>query len=177
MDDGVGLENQCGEFSSPWVRIPPSPLKKKYMKDNQVLISGAVVFKEARDKKRPYWLLIKPHGEEEWQIPKTAVRRGESSVRAALRMMGEVGGMSTKVLEEAGRASANLIVNKKPVAQRYIFYLMLYKSAGEALGFAQEKWLKHKDAIKKLTPKREILALRQAKEVFDKWLKEREKKR
>jgi len=101
---------------------------------NLVLISGACTFREVKGQNR--WFLIKLPDLEEWEIPKVLVRKGESSVRAALRMMGEKGGMTTRVLEEAGRAGGVTTINGRTFPQRHIYYLMVAKSmAGEAIGF------------------------------------------
>jgi ADP-ribose pyrophosphatase YjhB (NUDIX family) len=66
------------------------------MNKNLVLVSGAIVFKEKR--KKTTWFLSRQKDTDGWEIPKVLVRKGESSVRAALRMMGEKGGMTSKVL-------------------------------------------------------------------------------
>jgi len=56
------------------------------MKDNLILISGAVIFKEHSGKR--LWFLVKQE-DGAWEIPKVVARKTESSARAALRMMGE----------------------------------------------------------------------------------------
>lgn len=138
------------------------------MNRNVVLVSGAVVFKEGRGKRR--WFIVKQSDEEKWEIPKVIVRKGESSVRAALRMMGEQGGMSTKVIEEAGRAGGVTTINDKTFPQRHLYYLMVRKSeAGEAIGFSNFKWLEYAKAVRKLSSKRERMILKQAREELRKW--------
>jgi len=145
------------------------------MNKNLVLVAGAIVFKEKGSKLS--WFLIKPKDAEGWEIPKVLVRKGESSVRAVLRIMGERGGMNTKVLEEAGRAGGVTTVNGKTLSQRYLYYLMLMRSGlSEAIGFENYQWLDYSQALKKLNSKREKIMLRQAKEVLRDWKKQRGKK-
>lgn len=135
-----------------------------------VLAAGAIVFKEGRGKS--YWLITKQAENDEWEIPKVVVRKGESSVRAAMRMMGEKGGMTTQVLEEAGRAGGVTTINGKTLPQRYLYYLMLLKEpSGEAIGFAAHKWLEYAKAVRKLSSKREQTMLRQARKEYRIWKK------
>jgi hypothetical protein len=128
---------------------------------NMVLVSGACIFKEVRGNIK--WFVVKQNDEDNWEIPKVLVRKGESSVRGALRMMGEKGNMTTRVLEEAGRFGGITTVNGKKLPQRYIYYLMLSRaSSGEAIGFTENAWLEYKKAIKILNSKREKSVLKQA---------------
>jgi len=145
------------------------------MNKNLVLVSAAVVFKEKN--RKTSWFLSRQKDSQEWEIPKVLVRKGESSVRAALRMMGEKGGMTTKVLEEAGRAGGVTTINGKTLSQRYIYYLMLLRSdSNEAIGFEKYEWLDYAKATKALSSKREKAMLRQAKEVLKSWKKQKENK-
>lgn len=140
---------------------------------NLVLISGAVVFKEGRGKTK--WLITQQE-EGEWEIPKVFVRKGESSVRASLRMMGEQGGMTTQVLEEVGRAGGVTKVGNKTLPKRHLYYLMLFISgASEAIGFDQIKWLDYAQAVRKLSSKQEQSMLREARKGYRKWKKEMQK--
>lgn len=141
------------------------------MDKNLVLVSGAVVFREGRGKRR--WFIVKQGEDEEWEIPKVFVRKGESSVRASIRMMGEQGGMSTQVLEEAGRSGGVATINGKVLPQRHLYYLMIYLSGvREAIGFEKYKWLVYADAVRKLSSKRERVILRQARKELGKWKRE-----
>jgi ADP-ribose pyrophosphatase YjhB (NUDIX family) len=144
------------------------------MRNNQVLVSGAVVYKKAKNGRR-YWLIAKQSEDDKWEIPKVVVRKGESSVRAAIRMMGEVGGMSAKVLEEAGRAGGSTTIRGKVVPKRHLYYLMVQKSAGEMLGFNDHAWVAYAKAVRKLSLKREKEMLKNAKKELLQWLKKREK--
>jgi hypothetical protein len=143
-------------------------------KNNQITVSGAIVFKEYRSKK--LFMVVKQSAEGKWEIPKVTVRRGESSVRASLRMIGEMAGMNARVLEEAGRTTAVATINGKSVPQKTYYYLLIHKAGGEILGFQDFVWLEYGKALKKLELKREKDMLRGAKDVLKKWEKEGKKR-
>jgi hypothetical protein len=149
----------------------PSGHTKK-MKNNQITISGAVLFKDSRGKR--YFLLVKSK-EGEWELPKVIVRRGESSVRAIIRLTSEQGGMNAQVLEEAGRTSGIAVVNGKNVPQKYYYYLMIYRSSGEMIGFEKFQWVEFGKASKELSLKREKDMLKSGKEIFKEWEKKHKK--
>ena len=142
------------------------------MKNDKVLVSGAIVFKEYR--RRLTWLIVKKNEENGWEIPKVVVRKGESSVKAAIRMMGEQAGIGAKVLEEAGRAGGSTSINGRVVPQKNIYYLMMQNSAGEILGFENHKWLEYAKAMRKLSSKREKVIMKQAKKELTTWKKEQD---
>lgn len=138
----------------------------------QILISGAIVFRDYRGKRQ--FILVKQKEDQGWEIPKITVRKAESSVRAAIRMMADQGGMTTKVLEEAGRATGSVVVNGKPTTQKYYYYLMVFKAGmGEIIGFDNYKWLEYSKALKKLKLKRERDMLKGAKDALKIWEKEK----
>jgi len=140
-------------------------------KDTTILISVACLFKESKGKK--YWLLVKPSEDSAWELPRATVRKGESSVRAILRVLGEMGGMTVKVLEEVGRGSATISVNNRSVPQKFLYYLLVYKaSAGELIGFDDSKWFEYAKVVKEIGSKKEASQLREAKQVIAKWEKE-----
>lgn len=116
-------------------------------------------------------MLVKQKDEEGWEFPKITVRRGESSVRAAIRMTGEQAGMNARVLEEAGRFSGFATVNDKTIPQKHLYYIMLQKSGGEIMGFERFEWLEFDKALKKLAPKKEKDVLKNAKSVLKEWEK------
>lgn len=137
-------------------------------KEQSILISGACLFKESRG--RTYWLVVKNAEEIGWELPKATVRKGESSVRAILRVLGELAGMSVRVLEEVGRASASAVINGRSLPQKFLYYLLVFKfSAGEILGFPDYEWIEYGKAVKKLSLKREKEMIRQAKGVLRAW--------
>ena len=141
---------------------------------NLVLVSAPIVIKKVKGRLR--WFIVKQQDEEGWEIPKVLVRKGESSVRASLRMMGERGAMTIQVLEEAGRAGGVTTVNGRTLPQRHLYYLAILKSASEEpIGFAEHAWLEYAQAVRKLSSKRERTMLKEARKEYKKWKKEQEK--
>lgn len=138
-------------------------------KKNLILIGGAIVFKDHRGRRK--FLLVAQRDEEGWEIPKVTVRKGESSVRAAIRMTGEQAGMNARVLEEAGRINGFTTVGEKSIPQRQLFYLMFQKSGGEIVGFDKFEWLEYDKALKRIALKREKDMLKNAKSVLKEWEK------
>jgi len=138
--------------------------------NQQITIGGAIVFRDNRGKRQ--FLLVKTKDDGEWEIPKVIVRKGESSVRSVIRLTGEQGGMSTRVLEEAGRATGTTILNNKSLPQKYYYYLMLQKGgSSELIGFAEFKWLEYGEAVKRVPLKREKDMFRLGREVLKQWEK------
>lgn len=136
--------------------------------NQQILIGGAVVFRDNRGKRQ--YLVVKNKEDGDWEIPKVTVRRGESSVRAVIRLTGEQGGITARVLEEAGRYTGNTIVNGNSVSQKYYYYLMLQKGGpSEMIGFHDYKWMEFSDVLKKLVSKKEKEAFKNGKEVLKEW--------
>ena len=139
-------------------------------KNQQISIGGAIILRDNHGKKQ--YLIVQQKEDEDWEIPKVTVRRGESSVRAVIRMTTEQAGMSTRVLEEAGRTSGSTIVNGKSVQQKYYYYLMIQKAGGaDIIGFADFKWVEFGDAVKKVALKRDKEMLKSAKDVLKEWEK------
>lgn len=142
----------------------------KNQKNQQILIGGAIVFRENRGKRQ--YLLVRQKENEIWEIPKVTVRRGESSVRAVLRLTSEQGGMAARVLEEAGRSTGTTIVNAKSIPQKFYYYLMLQKGGnGDLIGFDEFKWVEYGDAVKRLGLKREKDMIKISREVLKEWEK------
>jgi ADP-ribose pyrophosphatase YjhB (NUDIX family) len=140
-----------------------------------VLIGAACVVREGKNKK--HWLLVKQNKDDIWEIPKTVVRKGESSARSVIRMTAEKGGMTTKIIEEAGRAGGATTINGKNLPQRTLYYLMVLKNASkETLGFYEAEWFEYAKAVRNLPSKRERMMLKSARETHRKWLKESRKK-
>lgn len=148
---------------------------KNNNKKQEILIGGAVVFRDHRGKVQ--FLLVKHKDTPEWEIPKVTVRRGESSVRSVIRLMSEQGGMTVKVLEEAGRSSGTAIINTKSMNQRFYYYLMIQKAGGgDIIGFDECKWMEYADAVKKLELKREKDMLKGGRDALKEWEKTHNKK-
>ncbi len=142
----------------------------KNNKNQQIVIGGAVIFRENRGKRQ--FLLVKSKESVEWEIAKVTVRKGESSVRAVIRLASEQGGMAVRVLEEAGRSTGSTIINAKSIPQKFYYYLMLQKGgSSELIGFDEFKWVEFSDAIKKVNLKREKDMLKDAKGVLKEWEK------
>jgi len=141
-------------------------------RNNNISIGGAVVYKEGRGK-RYYWIVADKDGN--WEIPKVTVRRGESSVRAVIRMTSEIVGTNAKILEEVGRHSAVVLVNGKATPQKIYYYLLFLKAVEEIMGFEKYQWMDFKKATKALELKREKDALKNAEELIKKWEKEKKK--
>ncbi len=156
------------------------------MNKELVLISGAIVYRAIKGKKR--WFLAKQSGEDgDWEIPKIIVRKAESSARGAMRLMLEQMGMDTQVLEEAGRAGGSATINGKVVPQRHLYYIMLFKEREEGeegeekqkkeeieevvIGFDDHGWFEYAQAVRKLRSKRERLMLKQGRKELRKWEK------
>jgi ADP-ribose pyrophosphatase YjhB (NUDIX family) len=144
------------------------------MKNNQITVSGAIIIRDSKGK--PIFLLSKKKDEESWEIPKVIVRKGESSVRAAIRMANEQGGMSARVLEEAGRSTGVATINGKTVSQKFYYYLMLQKAGGEILGLEQFDWIDYSRAVKRLGLKREKDMLKSARDIYKAWEKQKKQK-
>lgn len=145
-------------------------------KQNQEMsVTGAILFRDKRGKKQ--YLLVKTKDSKDWEIPKTIVRRGESSVHAVLRLTGEQCAMSTRILEEVGRYNANAVLNGKAVVQKYYYYLMMLRSGGdEILAFDASTWVDLSTAAKKVTDKKEKQMLTDTKGVLKIWEKEKKHK-
>jgi hypothetical protein len=142
--------------------------------NNTILIAGAIVYKRLKNKKIK-WFITKQSDDSDWEIPKIVVRKGESSVRAVLRMTGEQAGMGCRVLEEAGRAGDSTIVNGKSMPRKIIYYLTKQNTEGEVLDFSDYLWLDYSKAQRKLSSKREKEMLKLANKEFKNWLKKRKK--
>lgn len=129
-----------------------------------------MLFRENRGKRQ--FLLVRQKGDVDWEIPKVTVRKGESSVRAVIRLASEQGGMAVRVLEEAGRSTGTTIVNGKSIPQKFYYYLMLQKGgSSELIGFDEFKWLDYGDAVKKTGSKKEKDMLKAGKDVLKEWEK------
>jgi len=138
--------------------------------NQQIVIGGAIVFRDYRGKRQ--YLLVKTKEDGDWEIPKVIVRKGESSVRSVIRLTGEQGGMTTRVLEEVGRSTGTTILNGKSLPQKFYYYLLLQKGgSSDLIGFVEFKWLEYGEAVKKVILKREKDMFRLSREVLKLWEK------
>jgi hypothetical protein len=143
---------------------------------NSVLMSSAILFKYVAGVHK--FFIIKEPGSEKWEFVKLLVRKGESSVRAVIRIMGEKGAMTVRVLEEAGRYKSAATTNGKTLTQNNIYYIMLLKSSSkEAKVFGEIAWLDYAKAIKKLTSKKEASMLKSARDIIKEWERKRKMRR
>jgi 8-oxo-dGTP pyrophosphatase MutT (NUDIX family) len=138
--------------------------------NQQITIGGAIVFRDNRGKRQ--FLLVKTKEDGDWEIPKVIVRKGESSVRAVIRLTGEQGGMTTRVLEEAGRAMGATVLNGKSIPQKYYYYILLQKGgSSDLIGFFEFKWLEYAEAVKRVPLKREKDMFKLGRDVLKEWEK------
>lgn len=140
----------------------------------EILIGGAVVFKEGKGKNL---FLLSKNNDGEFEILKSTVRRGESSVRAVIRYTSEQGNMNTRVLDEVGRGTSVGTVNNKSVTYKYIYYLLFFKAGAEIAGIGDISWFDYATAAKKLKLKREKDMLKIASGMVKEWEKNKKKKK
>ncbi len=134
------------------------------MRENRSFIGVAVICRELRGVYQ--WFLAKQTEDGGWELPKAQARRGESSVRAAMRNMGERGGLRVKVLEEVGRSSGFKKVGNQKIPQKYLYYFMVtHEASGEPIGFIDMAWFEFRQAIKQLESPRDQRMLKRAKEM------------
>ena len=154
-------------------RFDSCTLRHKHMNTKvnpQISVGGAILFRDFRGKRQ--FFVVQGRDGKGWEIAKVMVRKGESSVRGAIRMVSEQGGMSARVLEEAGRYNSTTIVNGKSIPQKFYYYLMLQKGGpSEMIGFEVFKWIEYSDALKKLNSKREKEMLKAGHNVLKEWEK------
>jgi 8-oxo-dGTP pyrophosphatase MutT (NUDIX family) len=138
--------------------------------NQQITIGGAMVFRDNRGKRQ--YLLVKTKTDGDWEIPKVVVRKGESSVRSVIRLTGEQGGMTARVLEEVGRTTGSTILNGKSIPQKFYYYLLLQKGGtSDLIGFIEFKWVEYAEAVKRVPLKREKDMFKLAREVLKLWEK------
>lgn len=140
---------------------------------NEVLIGGAIIFKENKSKK--FYLLSK-NSEGDWEIPKTTVRRGESSVRSVIRYTTEQGNMNTRVLDEVGRLSVANTINNKVVTQKTIYYLLYFKAGAEIMGMGEINWFDYLNSVRKIKNKKELNLIKTANTMVKNWEKNKKKR-
>ncbi len=144
------------------------------MKQKLILVGAAVVYKKVKDK--PVWFIVKQKEDSDWEIAKTNARRGESSVRAVIRMMGEQAAMNVKVQEEVGRTAGAAMVAGNTVPERKIYYLMFCKEAKEVLAFIDSDWVDYAKATRKLKSKKDLAMLKSARDLLKELDKKKKKK-
>ncbi|MCS7091849.1 MAG: hypothetical protein NZM26_00655 [Patescibacteria group bacterium] len=142
------------------------------MNKNLILETTCVLCRESDDNKT-LWFVVKPLETSSWELPHVIVRKGESSVRAALRVIGQQAAINSRVLEEVGRKSGVVTLNGKTVPKKVIYYLMLAKHVGnETIGFFDSAWCDYTKASRRLTNKTDLSMLKTAREVLRTWKKQ-----
>lgn len=136
--------------------------------DNIALFTAGIVVLKQKDKAGTKWLITKKDEDSDWELPKVLARKGESSVRAGIRMMSEQAGLNAKVVEEVGRSGGATKLNGEAVSQRTIYYLMTTKNEGENLTFFDMQWLDYNKAVRRLALKQEQQMLREARDLLKK---------
>ncbi len=138
--------------------------------NQQISIGVALVFRDNHGKRQ--WFIVKQKEGDEWELAKVTVRKGESSVRSVIRLTGEQAGMTTRVLEEVGRASSSVVINGKSIPQKTYYYLMVQKSGGlDPIGFSDFQWLEYSQAVKKVNLKKDKDIFAEAKTLLKEWEK------
>lgn len=140
----------------------------------EILVGGAVIFKEGKNKNL---FLLNKNNDGEWEILKSIVRRGESSVRSVIRYTSEQGNMNTRVLDEVGRGTSVGTANNKSITYKYIYYLLIFKTGLEITGMGNISWFDYQTAAKKLKLKREKDMLKIASSMVKEWEKNKKKKK
>jgi len=147
------------------------------MDNNIALFTSGVVALSQKGRKDIKWLVVKKDEESDWELPRTLARKGESSVRAGIRMLAEQAGLNVKVIEEVGRSGGATKLNGEAVSQRTIYYLMTTKDEGENLTFFEMEWLEYSKIIRRLSSKQEQQMLREARDFLKKIRKYNSKQR
>lgn len=141
------------------------------------IVAGALLFKEKR--LGVEWFLVKSENNGKLEIPKSDVRRGESSVSAAIRFIKESAGFRVTVLEEAGRMNMTGKIGGQGVDMKVFVYLMRLGSGDGRSEFAPTvsgEWHKYANARRKLERAREQKVLSQASLVLKQWEKDKGKR-
>lgn len=139
-----------------------------------MIVSGAVLFKNVGGSNR--YFVVQDPSSGRWELVKLVVRKGESSVRAIIRLLGEKGGMSVRVVDEAGRFKNIATSNNKTVTQNNIFYVILFKlGSADAFGFERGLWLEYSKAHQKLSDSNEKEMLKMGHIIARKWMERRKK--
>lgn len=140
------------------------------MYKNTNIIGVAVICRKIRGRYR--WFLAKQKEGDDWAFPWTQARKVESSVRAAIRNVGERGGLNAKVLEEVGRGSGMKTVGNQKVPQKFFYYFMTAENIEEPIAFIDTGWFEYRQAMKKLTSPRDKRMLTKAKEMLEDFKRE-----
>lgn len=148
---------------------------KRSLGTAQKLTAGAVAYRERNGLVE--WFVFRSVSNGKWELPKTEVRRGESSVQASLRHVRDGIGLVVTVLDEASRLSISTTQNGQPLDQKILFYLMRQVKGSPNVAVNSGKWLSYALARKSLTLGREQKALQQASILVKQWKREKKTRR
>lgn len=146
------------------------------------LVTGAVTY---RDKDGGVeWYVVKSRlREDRWELPKSDVKRGESSVQAIIRHTQENLGVKATVMDEAGRLNVTTTYQGAPVEEKVIFYLMrnVRGDIVDRTNMTTEvntygEWLKYASAKRRLSLVREQRMLAQAQGIVKEWRQKKPRK-
>ena len=138
--------------------------------DEEILVSAGAVFKNRAGKN--LWLLVKGSSNESWQLPKSIVRRNESSVRAVIRTLSEMAGVRVRVIDEVSKTSVRSGRNGRSFTKRTIYYLMQQRGKDGTIATSRTTWVNARNMRGKLKSIAERKILTQAKKILTQWQKE-----
>lgn len=133
--------------------------------------AGGVVFRQ----KDNSWLVIKPAGKDRWQLPKGLIDEKESSKNAALREVEEEGGIKAQIIEKIGDQRYVYFWEGTKVFKTVIYYLMKYLVStkdGHDNEVDEAIFLPFKEALERLTFKKDKEFLKMGKEILERGIQE-----
>lgn len=133
----------------------------------QFSAGGAVFrkFKTPNSKPEIRWLIVKPAGKDRWQLPKGLIDKGESSETAAVREVGEEGGVEAKVVKKIGNQELFFFWEGQRIFKIVTFYLMEYiadRPGGHDTEVDEAQFLPLSEAVDTLTFKKDKEILTEA---------------
>lgn len=121
------------------------------------------------------WLIIKPHGKDQWRLPKGLIDDRETSLEAASREVEEEAGIETEILGKIGQDKYFYQMGGERYYKIVTYFLMRYlQDAKGPVSWETEEiaWLPYEEALEKLTFQGEKgifkIAQEMTKDAFDK---------
>jgi 8-oxo-dGTP pyrophosphatase MutT (NUDIX family) len=84
--------------------------------------AGGIVYKKTSDGE--VWLLIQPKGTNRWQLPKGHLNNNESSKEAAIREVGEEGGINVNIFNKVDSQQYFYYLNGNKIFKTVTYFLM-----------------------------------------------------